>query len=251
MRTLFILICIISYTCNAFGLEFSSLSKYKPVQITYSTASKTYANFTLKISSEKKLKSDLFIRIQYIIGKDTLNDYLYTDGEYDGIVKELFMDAGETIVANLYLNNSGLDFVNDLSGMISIEKSDDTDVAGGERSFRFVGSIWRNDESPIFRITKNSSEEKSLVLKFNVTENYEFDALFVRAKIISPMQGILILNKEVKVYGDAFLPYKGQTIEVTFPDLHIDKPGSYYVQLAHEHTSKRINGVQSISWELR
>lgn len=251
MRFILTLVCVVLGVGSAFSLEFSTLSKYKPVEISYSTSNKTYTSFALKISPEKPLKSDLFIRIQYIISGDTLNDFLYTDGEYDGIVKELFMDAGETVTALLYLNNMGLDFVNDLNGSINIEKNDDTEISGGEGTFRFVGSVWRLDESPIFRITKNDTEEKSLVLKFSVTENYEYDVLFVRTKVISPMQGILVINKKVDINGEAFLPYKGRTIEVTFPDLHIDKPGSYYVQLSHEHNQKRINGVQSVSWELR
>ncbi len=251
MRVLFIFLCAISLTGNTLALEFSTLSKYKPTQISYTTANKTYVSFALKISPDKPLKSDLFIRVQYEIGSDTLNDYIYTDGEYDGIIKELFLDAGESVTVSLFLNNSGMDFINDLNGSIDIEKKEDTDVSSDEGAFHFVGSVWKLDESPIFRISKTDSEQKSLVLKFSLTENYEFDVLFIRAKIISPMQGILMLNKTVEVNNEAFLPYKGKTVEVTFPDLHMDKPGSYYVQLTHEHHSRRVNGIQSISWELR
>lgn len=251
MRVIITFLLALLFAGSTFAVEFTSLSKYKPVEISYSAANKTFASFVLKVAPDKPLKTDLFIRIKYIIGQDTLNDYVYTDGEYDGVVKELFLDAGETVTALLYLNNMGIDFVNDLSGSITINKADDTNVEAAEGTFRFVGDVWRVGESPIFRITKTDSEQKSLVLKFNLTENFEYDMLFIRTKVISPMQGILIINKNVNVNSEAFLPYKSTTVEVQFPDLHIDKPGSYYVQLTHEHTAKRINGIQSTSWELR
>lgn len=234
-----------------FGIEFTSLSKYQPVQMSYSTSEKTYVNFTLSLNSEQDPKPNLFLRVRYIIGSDTLNDYIYTDGEYEGLLKQVQLDRGETVTVGIFLNNAGQELAKGLDGILEMNKTDEPEIGSGLGKYYYPGSIWRHDDVTIFRINKSDSEPKSLVLKVIVSENYEFDKLFMRFKIISPMQGILELNKDLDVYSDAFLPYKGRTMEIKLPELHIDKPGNYYLQVSHEHVNKRINGVVSVAWELR
>lgn len=251
MRFLTILSAFLFFVGDAFGIEFTSLSKYKPVEIAYTSTSKTYVTFTLSLTTEASQKSDVFLKAQYIIGTDTLNDYIYTDGEYDGALKQIQLDAGETVAVRLFLNNARQELILGLNGTLEMQKSNDPDILSEKAKFYYPGSIWKRDEPTIFRITKTSSEQKSLILKISVSENYEYDKLFLRAKVISPMQGILELDETIETHSEEFLPYKGKVIEVKFPELHVDKPGNYYLQLSHEHASKRINGIISVAWELR
>ena len=252
MKAVAISIFLFLFSLQIQALEFHSLSKLKPVEVSFATENKTFIAFHLTLNRPEMLHSDLFLKVEYLIGKDTLNDYLYVNGEdYSGIIKEMFLESGEKVIANLYLNNNGIDLIPEIEGKLEVSKGEEDQPESDAGIFRFTGTIWRSSELPIFRISKNDTDPKSLVLKLALTENFEFDSLFIRAKIISPMQGILVINKDVAVNSEEFLPYSGKTLEIEFPELHIDKPGSYYLQLSQEYSDNRINGIQSVSWELR
>ena len=114
----------------------------------------------------------------------------------------------------------------------------------------FPGTLWSADDPVLFKITKQEDSHKDLRINFVFTENFEFDRLFIRIKVISPEQGIVVLNKEIEVNTSDFLEYSKNTIKTEIPEIMIKGQGTYYIQITHQMQNLRVNGIDNASFEL-
>lgn len=218
--------------------------------VTYKAEKKSNVSFILTIKSVKESHIDLFLKVMYVVDNDTLNDYLYLDETYSGMIKEIFLEPGDSVNAYIFLNNQETVKLDNFKGSFVAKYGPASDMQTTGETCKFTGTVWKDDQLPLFRIAK--ADEKSQVLNIDVslTENFEFDKLHLKIKVISPAQGILLYSKTLDVNSEEVLPYRRSIIKIDFPDIEIQKAGSYYIQVFHQMAAKRINGVEYISYHL-
>ncbi len=238
------------FSLASFAVDFTSLLREKPVMVSYIADKNSNASFILNIKSLKESRIDIFLNVNYIIGKDTLNDYLYLDESYSGMIKEIYLEEGDSVYAYIFLNNQETGIIENLKGSFTVKAGPGLDMQATGEVCRFTGTVWKDDQLPLFRISKNDSKNQTLSVDVSLTENFEFDKLYLKIKVISPSQGILLFTKDLTVNEDAVLAYRRRIIKIDFPDIEVQKQGSYYVQIFHQMGQSRINGVDYVSYRL-
>lgn len=247
IAVLFLCVFIIEAT---HAVSFSELSRETPVMVGFSADKTSNVSFQLTLKSLKENRLNIFLNVQYIIGKDTLNDYLYLDESYEGTIKEIYLNKGDSVFAFIFLNNEETNMIKNLKGSFETQTEPGLDMSSTGEMSKFTGTVWKSDQLPLFRIAKSDEKSQMLNIDVSLTENFEFDKLYMKIKVVSPAQGILLYTKELTVNKTPELPYKRKVIKIDFPDLEMKKPGSYYVQVFHEMKNSRINGVEYISYRL-
>ena len=249
-RIILVVLLLIAIHCNVVAEDFAFLSRNYPVKTSFKADFKTIVDVKFKLNSSKSKRRDLYLRAIYIIGNDTITDYLHYSGNYDGIAKQFAVNTGEKVEVFLYLNNEEIEEVKNLSGSISL-------VAGGTLPLNskpnkniFPGTVWNAEDPILFKITKADEINQALRVNFAFTENFEFDRLFLRIKVISPEQGIVVLSKEIEVNTSDFLEYSKNTIKTEIPEIVVRIPGIYYLQISHQMQNIRVNGIDNASYEL-
>jgi hypothetical protein len=246
------LIAILLLVCifNSFAVEFASLVREKPLMLSYTADKNINVSFLFNVKNIKESKLDIYLNVRYIIGSDTLNDYLYFGEGYSGTLKDIYLEQGDSVQVYIYLNNEEVGKIDNLKGSFTAKAGPGVDMTSTGEVFRFTGTIWKDDQLPLFRIAKPDDKKQQLSIDVNLTENYEFDKLFVKIKVVSPAQGILLFSKELAVNEEQNLGFRKKTVKIDFSDLEVQKAGSYYVQLFHQMGQSRVNGVESISYQL-
>lgn len=242
---LFLCIAIVSS-----AVEFTSLVREKPLIVSYTANKNINVSFLLNLKSLKEVKLDIYLNVRYIINNDTLNDYLYFGEAYTGMIKELYLEAGDSVYAYVYLNNEGVGKIENLKGSLIIKDGPGLDMQSTGEVCRFTGTVWKDDQLPLFRISKVDENRQQLRIEVQLTENYEFDKLYMKIKVVSPAQGILLFSKELAVNDQPDLGFRRKTVDIDFTDLEIHKAGSYYIQVFHQMAQSRVNGVEYISYRL-
>jgi len=238
------------FSLHSFSVDFTYLSREKPVMISYRADKNSNIAFILNLKSLKEIRLDIFLKASYIIGGDTLNDFLYLDESYTGSIKEIYLEEGDSVYAYIWLNNDGTEKIENIKGSFISKTGAGIDMQSTGEMCKFTGTIWKDNQLPLFRISKTDDKNQLLSLDVSLTENFDFDKLYLKIKVVSPSQGILLYSKEFNVNEDAFLPYRRKLLKIDFPDLEVKKAGSYYVQVFHQMSQSRINGVEYLSYQL-
>ena len=244
---------ILLFLCFALvssAVDFTSLLREKPLVASYAADKNTNVSFMFNVKNVKESKLDIYLHVRYIINEDTLNDYLYFGEGYTGMIKEFYLEAGDSVYAYLYLNNEETGKIDNLKGFFNAIAGPGLDMTSTGELCRFTGTVWKDDQLPLFRISKADEKKQQLSIDVLLSENYEFDKLFVKIKVVSPAQGILLFTKELVVNEEQNIGLRKKTVKIDFPDLEVQKIGSYYVQLFHQMGQSRVNGVESISYHL-
>ncbi|MCG3167714.1 MAG: hypothetical protein POELPBGB_03508 [Bacteroidia bacterium] len=244
---------IVLFSCFALvssAVDFTALLREKPLTVSYTAEKNINVSFMFTVKNVKESKLDIYLHARYIINADTLNDYLYFGETYTGMIKELYLEAGDSVQAFLYLNNEETAKIENLKGSFSVKAGPGLDLSSTGEVCRFTGTVWKDDQLPLFRIAKADEKNQQLTIDVELTENYEFDKLFMKIKVVSPAQGILLFSKELMVNEEPDIPFRRKTVKIDFPDLEVQKAGSYYVQVFHLMGQSRVNGVESISYRL-
>ncbi len=243
-----LLFLIVSLSVSA--EDFAFLSRNYPVKSSFKAESKTTIDVKFKLNSSKSRRRDLYLRAIYVIGKDTLTDFLHYSSNYDGLIKQVVMNSGERLEIFLYLNNDEVEEVKNLTGTINLNPGGIVPTNLKAHKNVFAGTVWNAEDPVLFKIIKTDSIQQMLRVNFAFTENFEFDRLFVRVKVISPEQGIVVLNKEIEVNTSDFLEYSKNTIKTEIQEIVVRSPGTYYLQVTHQMQNLRVNGVDNASYEL-
>jgi len=230
--------------------DFAFLSRNYPVKASFKAESKTILDVKFKLNSSKSRKRNLYLRAIYIIGNDTITDYLHYTANFEGIVKQIPLNVGETVEYYLYLNNEETEEVKNLVGSINLIPDGILPPNNKFNRNLFPGTVWSAEDPVLFKITKQEETKKELRINFVFTENFEFDRLFIRIKVISPEQGIVVLNKEIEVNTSDFLEFSKNTIKTEIPEVLVKGQGTYYIQITHQMQNLRVNGIDNAAFEL-
>ncbi|MGE0636578.1 MAG: hypothetical protein AB7P01_09065 [Bacteroidia bacterium] len=244
---------ILFFLCFALvssAVDFTSLLREKPLMVSYTADKNTNVSFMFTVKNIKESKLDIYLNVRYIINADTLNDYLYFGESYTGMIKDIYLEQGDSVFAYIFLNNEETGKIENLKGSFTAKAGPGLDMTSTGEVCHFTGTIWKDNQLPLFRISKTDEKSQQMSIDIELTENYEFDKLFVKIKVVSPAQGILLFSKELVVNEEQNIPFRRKTVKIDFPDLEVQKTGSYYVQVFHQMGQSRVNGVESISYRL-
>lgn len=230
------------------GVDFTSLSRNEPISTTYPANFKCYVDVSLSVNTVEAYSGAVFLRISYIIGLDTLNDNITIDGSFNEVVKQLFLDEGERLTTIIHLNNGETEVIDGIEGSLRIVRNPEFDTTDEHGKNTFLSSVWKSDQTPLFRVSIKDSIPQLFRLKLTMNENYEFDKFYFKMKVISPSAGIIMLNKEVSITNQPALEMRKKTFIVDIDEVDLSKAGTYYFQVMQNMAGMRVNGIEKINY---
>lgn len=245
---LFLPIALMLSALSAHAVDFTSVSRSEPVTLIHAAGFTAYVDVSLNVSCKEATSQQLYLRLRYIIGTDTLHDNLAVTGGHDGVVKQLLLMEGERLTVQLLLNNAEVESVSGLQGSLRAGTNTRLEVGTEVGRTTFVGSVWHRDQNPLFRVKFDEPAPRDVQLEFHLTGNYEFDRLHFKVKVISPEQGILFLERSVKVTDGTHLSLGPKTLRLSLEGVNFSYAGSYYVQVMHQMMPDRVNGVDRVGY---
>lgn len=232
-----------------FSIPFNSLSSSQGVTVIYNARENSHIDVNLSLIAENANRKNVGIKLLLTIGDGVCSEYQTVESLYTGVVKQVFLNEGEQLKVELFLHEMGLDELLSLEGDLSLERNTELKIDEDFSNNRFFGDIWSDKQLPLFRISKDSAGKEMLTLKFNFTDQYEYDKLFFRLKVISPVDGILLYERELEILAKDG-ERRSRSIEMEFGDVPIEEPGSYYYQVSHRMANSHLNGVSSVNFQL-
>lgn len=249
MRILIVFVLLLQTTVS-FGVDFSKLSRSEPISTLYPANFKCYVDVSLFLNVLDAYKGPVFLRVSYVIGNDTLNDNLEINGSFNGVIKQIFLDEGERLTAFIHLNNGETEEIDGIEGSLRIVRNPDFKPTEEQGKSTFLSGVWKSDQTPLFRVAVNDSTPKLFRLKLTIDENFEFDKLYFKMKVISPAVGILMLNKQISVNEGAALDIRKKSFKVDLEEIDLSTVGTYYFQVMPDMNAMRLNGVRKIEYEI-
>lgn len=245
-----ITIAFLLQTIASFGVDFTKLSREEPITTAYPANFKCYVDVSLFVNATEAYKGPIFLRVSYIIGLDTLNDNITVNGSFNKVVKQLFLDEGERLTAIIHLNNGETEEIDGIEGSLRVVRNPDFEPADEKGKNIFLSGVWKSDQTPLFRIPIQNSTPKMFRLKIIVNENFEFDKLYLKMKVISPSAGILMLDKEVNVTDEPTIELRKKTFTVDVDEVDLSTAGTYYFQVMQNMSGLRTNGIEKIDFQI-
>jgi hypothetical protein len=247
---IFLLITCLTATLSVHAVEFTFISRSQPVTLVHAAEFTAYVDISLKLNTEKATGKTLHLRLRYIIGNDTLHDNLTVKDGHSGVVKQLLMNEGERLTAQVILNNAEVDVIEGLEGSFRASTNGTVSVPSAMGQSEFLGHVWLREQNPLFRVKFEDAAPREVQLVFNLDENYEFDALHFKVKVISPEQGILFLTRSATVTEETQQQSRKRTLRLSLDGVNFSYPGSYYLQVMHTMVPDRVNGVEQVSYQV-
>ena len=234
----------------SFGVDFSKLSRQEPITTAYPANFKCYVDVSLFLNAVDAYEGNIFLRVSYIIGNDTLNDNLKVNGSFNGVIKQVFLDENERLTVIIHLNNGETEVIDGMEGSLRIVRNPEFRPTDDQGKSTFLSGVWKSDQTPLFRVAIKDSVAQLFRLKLTMNENYEFDKFYFNMKVISPSAGILMLKKEVSVNDRPALEMRKKTFSVDIEEVDLSTPGTYYFQVMQNMTGMRVNGIDRIDYEI-
>ena len=246
----FLVLSLSLFAFNAFSVDFTKISRDEPISTVYPANFKCYVDVSLFLDVESAYTQPVYLRISYIIGEDTLNDNLKITGSHNAVVKQFFLDEGERLTTVVRLNNGETNEIDGIEGSLRIVRNPDFKPVEDQGKNTFLSSVWKSDQTPLFRVSITDSIPQTFKFKFSLNENYEFDKFYFKVKVISPSAGILMLDEELTVNESPALEGRNKTFSIDLEEINLETPGSYYFQVMQNMASVRVNGVEKIEYEI-
>ena len=244
--TLFCFLLILKFS---YGITFTSLSVESPVKLAFVSELPQLAIFHLKLNFSDSSR-DIFVKVDYIIDKDTITDYYYVDENFQEKTKEIKLLKGSTLTANLYLHTQGTTKLDSIRGDFSYKFSPINEEVEVDGLRKFTGTIWQTNEQVLFRINKQDAKKQKVEIEIKTTENYSYDQLFLKVKAVSPVDGIILLDKTLAINKSQYLDYARKLVILSLDEFKMAKEGNYYIQISQQMVAQHLNGIEGISYKL-
>jgi hypothetical protein len=249
MRNMTLLLSFVLFGSNAWSLSFTSLSSTESVAVILETQQKSLVDIVLDVNLTQLNRKSLALKIKCTISGNEFNEYVTLNQNHKGPIKRILMNEGELLKAELFLHESGLKELIPVSGTFDVVRLKSEKVGESVSASTFIGSLWSETQLPLFRVIKEDELKRTLSLKFNFTNQYEYDQLFFKLKVISPTDGILLYEEAVEVNTDQYLSQKPKSVRADLSKVPIAKAGTYYFQIQHNMQEAYLNGVKSVEYE--
>ena len=249
MRT-FLALVLMLQTATSFGVDFTKLSSNQPVSTVYPATFKCYVDVSLFLNASDVYEKPVFLRLSYIIGNDTLNDNIKVNGNFNNVVKQLFLDEGERLTVSVQLNNGDIELLDGIEGSLRVVRNPDFQPIDDLGKSTFLSGVWKSDQTPLFRVPIGDSIPQFFRLKMDFNQNYEYDKFYFKMKVISPKEGIVMLDKSIDVNENAAINFRSRSFYLDIKEIDMTQLGTYYFQVMSNMTVSRVNGIDKITYEI-
>jgi hypothetical protein len=237
-------------TMVVFGVDFNRLSTTEAVTATYQPPARCIADVSFFLNKAGAYNGKIFVRVDYVIGNDTLIDHLVFDANFNGVIKQLLLNDGEKVTVLVYLENSNAEVIEKLEGSIRMVQNTKLIPTDDKGKNSFLSGVWMADQMPLFRVTVTDSVPHLLRLKLSFNENYDYDKLFFNLKVVSKSSGITMFKKELTVTENALVEARKRSFTIDLTEIGLSVPETYYIQIIQNMACNRINGIDRIEHEL-
>lgn len=230
--------------------SFTSLQSNEPVTIQDKFDTEGYKTIHLLASNKNKDYSTIPLKLEIILNRDTLVDYLDLNDAINDDIKTIYVYPNDSVKVNLYVLSDDAIEVDKVKGNIKI--SDPLLIKSGafQNQKKFIGDYWDKDQSTIFRIVNQIKEPQIAVFKIDFNSNYAFDKLFYQINILAPDSAFYSIEGQITVTDSSFMDFSDKSIEIP-QEIGVSKIGKYIVDFVPLMQNKKINGIKSISYDLK
>lgn len=228
--------------------SFRSLSSINPIKINLISKTEGYKDIHLLAINKANDPVEVPLKLQYIINRDTLVDYIVLKENIRANIKTLFLFEGDSIQVVISIASTDtfdLKIIGNVSlkepMLASLDRAADTRV--------LPGNYWDVEQPLMFRIVKTDSVVERINFEIDFNENFHFDNFYFQVNIISPDSNFRSVMLELIVNSEPYLTYNAKSF-TTVEDFKLESPGKYIIELVPFMSKRRINGINSVGYKL-
>lgn len=245
VRFLFVLLLVPSLLR---AVSFNGLSK-DPVVLEYVADVEGYKSVSLLVANKNKTHTEIPVKLTYLLGNDTLVDYLVIGEGFRKDVKTLSLMAGDSLKVLLQLQNPDSIEVKKVKGSLALKDPYLLQMNALPYKKDFVGNYWDAELNTIFKVEKSDTLGQILKFRFNLNENYAFDKLYFQLNVIAPDSTFSSLEGYIEVTDSGYVEFKPRAI-YAIEQIGLYEVGTYIIELVPLMGIRRINGINSIEYEM-
>lgn len=232
------------FSITAFGQD-EILPDSGNVEVKYLAEKPSYLELSLLVQANF---TPVYLKNTYVIGADTLYDYVKLEKMGLVAMKTIKLDSGEQVFARTELfqeiDEAGYEF------LLEWRKNDLVlpEHVVNKSYVEFLGTVWSAEQKVLFRFKKNGTHAERLVLHIGFTPGFDYSELYLKSKMVYEYESALEKELEINVN-----PYRRKNFDdfvVSIPiEGDMSRAGEYYFELEHVHFNRRLNGISYISIE--
>ena len=246
MKNLILLLAFVLFANYSWSVSFTSLSSTESVAVILETQQKSLVDILVDIDLAKLNRKSLALRIKCTINGSEFTEYVTLEQDHKGPIKRILMNEGELLKAELFLHESGLKQLIPVIGTFDVTRLTNEKVGKSKSGNTFIGNLWADAQLPLFRVVKEDETKRTVSLKFNFTDQFEYDQLFYKLKVISPADGILMYEEAVEVNKEEYVSRNPKSVQVDLSQVPVVESGTYYFQIYQDMEPIYINGIKSV-----
>lgn len=236
---------LIIFACGIASAQDTLAVPFAPIPTEYAAEKSTYVELGLWVQANF---TPVYLKNSFIIGEDTLFDYVKLDKLGLVSMKTLKLDSGERVISL----TQPFQAIKDSGYALSLEwrKNDLVlpEHVMTKTYIEFIGTVWPAKQKVLFRFKKNGTHAERLVLHIGFTPGFDFSSLFLKTKMVYEYENALEKEMEISVN-----PYRRRNFDDFVLSIPIEgdlsRAGEYFIELEHVHFNRRINGISYISIE--
>jgi len=242
------LLLLITASLTASSKSFRSLSSTEPVEINLISETEGYRDIHLLAISKSSDYPEIPLKLQYVINRDTLVDYIVLRENIRENIKSLFLFEGDSLQVLISIASSNTLELK-VKGNLSLKEPMLSSVERSTVQRELPGSYWDIKHSLLFRIVKIDTVTEKLNFKIDFNENYNFNDFYFQVNIISPDSTFRSTIVQLNVNSELNLDFKTKSI-TTIQDFQLQSQGKYIIELVPFMSKRRVNGINSVGYEL-
>ena len=250
MKNLILLLSFLVLGNQAWSVDFTTLTQTESVAVVIEVQQKSYVDIMLDIDLDKINRESLALKVKCTINGNVFYEYKVFEKGNNGSIKRILLEPGKMFKAELFLHEKGMKSLIPVSGTFDLVRQRSIQVSESVSASTFLSDLWAETQLPLFRFIKEDGIKKTLNVKFNFTDQYEYDKLHYKVKVISPVDGILLYEEVIEVNTEKYVARKPKSIEIDLTKIPVVGAGTYYLQFQHNMNSSYLNGVKSLEYEL-
>ena len=246
--TIFCMLTLLT-TATAFAKYFDGLSSNTPITITKIADEEGYKTIHLFAVSENEYYKSIPLRLELIINKDTLVDYIVLTEAMNKTIKTFYQYEGDIVQANLHIQENNIIEIKKINGNIKFNEPMMLKSDVMPRTMSFIGNYWDVKQTTVFRINKSDSIPKTTKFTIEFNQNYAYDKFYFQINVLAPDSSFDSFEGKVTVNKGDKLELNASSIELP-EEVEISQNGKYIIDIVPLMGMQRINGIKSIGYKL-
>ena len=236
-------------TVTAFAKYFTGLNSNIPIAIVETADEEGYKTIHLLAVSKSEDYDSIPLRLELIINKDTLVDYIILTEAMNKSIKTFYQYEGDRVQANLFIQDDNSIEIKKIKGNIKFDKPKILKSSVMPKTKSFIGNYWDVKQTTMFRINKFDSIPKTTRLTIEFDHNFAYDKFYFQINVLSPDSSFDSFEGKVSVNKGDTLKLNTSYIDLT-EEIGIIQNGKYTIDIVPLMGMQRINGIKSIGYKL-